>query len=144
MPSQGKNRARKAKAEGRRESKRKIQDCGVTLNQKNCLELLLSVHAQTLETCVLCLEQKAAKCLTYKQGFGLGFWDQNTGWPPWKGDFLQNSLMLLAEKQLSTGLNCTGKQGAIEFKTRLTNKIIGQLFICYIRGWHKEVLIFMQ
>ena len=66
-----KNRARKAKAEGRRESKRKIQDCGVTLNQKNCLEILLSVHAQTLETCVLCLEQKAAKCLTYKQGFGL-------------------------------------------------------------------------
>ena len=72
MPAKEKNRAGKTKAEGRRERKRKRKspDCCVIFKPKN-LKILLSVHAQTLEAGVLCLEQKATKCLTYKQGFRL-------------------------------------------------------------------------
>ena len=89
------------------------------------------MHAQTLEAGVLCLEQKASKCLTYKQGFGLGFCcsllpesGQNTAWLVWKGDFLQIPLMLLAKKQLSsTGSDFTGRQRCWEIlKVQLSLK----------------------
>lgn len=99
----------KEKKQGKRsikqrgEENRKSQDCCVTFKPKKLSRNFASVHAQILGAGVLCLEQKAAKFLTYKQGFGMG-------------------LMLLAEKQLSTGSKCTGKQGAIEFKAGLTNK----------------------
>ena len=47
--------------------KRKSQDSCVTFKPKKTVsKFLLSVHAQTLEAGVLCLEQKASKCLTYK------------------------------------------------------------------------------
>ena len=42
--------------------KSKSQDCCVTFEPKNYLEILLSVHAQTLQANILHLDQKAAMC----------------------------------------------------------------------------------
>ena len=41
-------------------AKSKSQDCCVTFQPKNYLEILLSAHARTLKANVLHLEQKAA------------------------------------------------------------------------------------
>ena len=61
-----KNEARKAKKEGGEKAKSKSQDCCVTFKPKNYLEILLSVHARTLQANILHLNQKAAKCMTSK------------------------------------------------------------------------------
>ena len=58
------DRKKKAKKEGRRESK--SQDCCVTFKPKNSLEILLSGHARTSQADILHLDQKAAKCSTCK------------------------------------------------------------------------------
>ena len=57
----------------RGEENRKSQDCCVIFKPKKLSRNFASVHAQILGAGVLCLEQKAAKFLTYKQGFGMSF-----------------------------------------------------------------------
>ena len=67
MPSKRKkNEARKAKKEGRRESESKSQDCRVTFKPKNYVEILLSAHARSSQADIMHLDQKAAKCMTFK------------------------------------------------------------------------------
>ena len=62
MPSKRKkSEARKAKKRGE-ERKRKV-----TFKPKNYLEILLSVHARTLQANIVHLDQKAVKCMTSKQ-----------------------------------------------------------------------------
>ena len=62
-----KNEARKAKKEGRREPKLKV-DCFVTFKPKKPnLEFLLSAHAQTSQANILYMDQKAGKCTTCKR-----------------------------------------------------------------------------
>ena len=71
MPSKGeKMRQEKQKKRGGEEAKSKSQDCYVTFKPKNYLEILLSVHAQTSQTNILHLDQKATKCKTCKQLYG--------------------------------------------------------------------------
>ena len=57
----------KRKKRGREKAKSTSQDWCVTFKHQNCLKILLSVHAQTLEADSLHLKQKAVKCTTYKQ-----------------------------------------------------------------------------
>ena len=47
--------------------KSESQDCCVTFKPKNYLEILLSVHAQTLHSDILHLDQKAPKCKMYNR-----------------------------------------------------------------------------
>ena len=63
MPSKRKKmRWQKQKKSGREKVKSKSQDCCVTFEPKNYLEILLSVHAQTLQANILHLDQKATMC----------------------------------------------------------------------------------
>ena len=67
MPSKRKNklmRQEKQKKRGRENVKSKSQDCCETFKPKNYLEILLSVHAQTLQANILHLDQKATMCAT--------------------------------------------------------------------------------
>ena len=59
-----KMRKEKRKKRGGEKAKSESQDCCVTLK---ILEILLSVHAWTLQANILHLDQKAAKCMTCKQ-----------------------------------------------------------------------------
>ena len=47
-------------------AKGKSQDCCVTVNPKNYLEILLSTHAQTSQADILLLDPKAVKYTTCK------------------------------------------------------------------------------
>ena len=68
MPSKRKkDKPREVKKEGRKESKKYKSDCCVTFKVKNYLKILLSAHARTSQPTILYLDQKAAKCMTYKQ-----------------------------------------------------------------------------
>ena len=68
MPTNRKKKRQEKRKKRREEkAKSKSQDCCVTFKPKNYLEILLSVHAQTLEADILHLDQKAAKCKTCKQ-----------------------------------------------------------------------------
>ena len=53
-------RQEKQKKRGREKVKSKSRDCCVTFKPKNYLEILLSVHAQTLQANILHLDQKAS------------------------------------------------------------------------------------
>ena len=57
-------RREKQKKRGGERAKRKSQDCCVTFNPKNYLEILLSEHPQTSQANILHLNQEAAKCTT--------------------------------------------------------------------------------
>ena len=61
-----KMRQEKRKKKGGEKAKSKSQDCCVTFKRKNYLEILLSVHARTLQADILHLDHKAAKCTTCK------------------------------------------------------------------------------
>ena len=72
MPSKRKKmRQEKRKKRGGEKVKSKSQDCCVTFKPKNYLEILLSVHAQTLQTNIMHLDQKAAMCVTCKWLYGI-------------------------------------------------------------------------
>ena len=60
-------RQEKQKKSGGEKAKSKSQDCCVTFKSKNYLEILLSTHAQTSQTNILHLDQKAAKRTTSKR-----------------------------------------------------------------------------
>ena len=67
MPSKRKkNEKEKRKKRGGEKGKSKSQDYCVTFKPKNYVEILLSVHAQTLQADISHLDQKAVKCTTDK------------------------------------------------------------------------------
>ena len=57
----------KRKKKGGEKAKSTSQDCCVTFKLKNYLEILPSAYAQTSETNILHLDQKAAKSTTCKR-----------------------------------------------------------------------------
>ena len=61
-----KMRQEKRKKKGGEKGKSKSPDCCVTFKPKNYLEIWLSAHARTSQADILHLDQKAAKCTTYK------------------------------------------------------------------------------
>ena len=63
-------RQEKQKKRGGKKAKSKRQDCCVTFKPKIYLETLLSAHAQTLQANILQLDQKSAKCMTFKWLYG--------------------------------------------------------------------------
>ena len=66
-PAREKKRQEKGKKRGGEKAKSKSQDCCVTFKPKNYLEILPSAYAQTSETNILHLDQKAAKSTTCKR-----------------------------------------------------------------------------
>ena len=60
-------RQEKQKERGGEKAKSESQDCYVTFKPKNYLEILLSVHSQTLQANILHLDQRAVKCMTSKR-----------------------------------------------------------------------------
>ena len=71
MPGKRKKmRQEKQKKGGGEKVDSKRQNCCVTFKPKNLLEILLSVHARTLQPNILRLDQKATKCTTCKWLYG--------------------------------------------------------------------------
>ena len=64
---QKKNEAKKAKREGRRETKSESRKCCATFKPKNYVEILFSAHARTLQALILHLVEKAAECTTWER-----------------------------------------------------------------------------
>ena len=60
-------RQEKQKKRGRKIAKRKSQDSCLTLKPKTYLQILFSAHDWTLQADILNVDQKAMKCMTYKQ-----------------------------------------------------------------------------
>ena len=73
-----KMRQKKKKKRGGEKVKSKSQDCCVTFKLKNYLKILLSAHARTSKANIIHLDQKAAKCMTFKQLFMAQRSDQKT------------------------------------------------------------------
>ena len=81
MPSKGKTRHEKQKKRGGEKAKSKSQDWWVTFKPQNYPDISLSVHAQTLQTNILHLDQKATKCRTCKRLCGTFYLFIAQQWP---------------------------------------------------------------